>query len=141
MPEDRIHQFPLVVEESHLDALNHVNNARFFEFFEAGRMAWYYEVGLIDRCRESVHPRCDTVVVNVNCDFLSECYLGEELTVQTVPERVGRKSFAVSQTLLKQTGAVAAKAVVTSVVMDLDVRRAIVLPQSVPPLFQTQPTS
>ena len=135
VPEDGNHEFALTVEEAHLDSLNHVNNARFFEFFEAGRMAWYHEVGLIAQCRQSVHPRCDTVVVNVTCDFLNECYLGENLVVQTRPDRVGRKSFAVTQRLLKPEGIVAAEAVVTSVVMDLNARRAIVLPTSVLALF------
>jgi len=73
--------------------------------------------------------------VNVNCDFLAECRLGEQLNVLTWPKRVGTKSFAVFQRLMKADGAISAEAVVTSVVMDLDNRLAIALPEAVYGLF------
>ena len=114
--------------------MGHVNNARYFEFFEAGRTTWYEEGGLMAACRDAGHDHADTVVVNVNCDFLRECRLGERLIVKTWPQRMGRKSFAVFQRLMKEDGEISAEAVVTSVVMDLDTRLAIPLPDAVSPL-------
>ena len=129
------HEYALEVLESHLDELGHVNNAKYFEFFEAGRTTWYDVGGLLRACRAAGHQNADTVVVNVNCDFLAECRLGERLTVLTWPQRMGTKSFAVLQRLMKADGAISAEAVVTSVGMDLDTRVAIALPSGVSGLF------
>lgn len=129
------HVHRVEVSHAHLDELGHLNNARYFEFFEAGRTAWYDEAGLLAACRAAGHPHCDTAVVSIRCDFARECRLGERLTVATWPERIGNKSFAVMQRLLKEGGELSAEAVVTSVVMDLDTRQAIALPRTLSPLF------
>lgn len=129
------HEHAVEVTHAHLDELGHLNNARYFEFFEAGRTTWYADAGLIAACRSADHPHRDTAVVNINCDFLRECRLGERLTVATWPRRLGNKSFAVFQRLLKENGETAAEALVTSVVMDLDTREAVPLPAALAALF------
>ena len=134
-PDGAPYEHAVEVVKSHLDELGHVNNAKYFEFFEAGRTTWYDVGGLMDACRAAGHTNADTVVVNVNCDFLAECRLGEQLNVLTWPKRVGTKSFAVFQRLMKADGAISAEAVVTSVVMDLDNRLAFALPEAVSGLF------
>lgn len=134
-PADAPHVFPLQVTEAHLDSLGHVNNARYFEFFEAGRCTWYEECGLVKAYRDGGFANGDTVVVNANCDFLAECRLGEKLTVLTWPQRLGTKSFAVLQRLMKADDTISAEAVVTSVVMDLDTRQAVVLPRTLEQFF------
>ncbi|MFT5393706.1 MAG: thioesterase-3 [Gammaproteobacteria bacterium] len=129
------HEYPIVVTPAHLDSLGHVNNARYFEFFEAGRTTWYEVSGLFAACREPGAKTRDTVVVNVNCDFVAECRLGETLMVATWAQRLGGKSFAVLQRLLKEDGQLSAEVVVTSVVMDLDTRKSVPLPRTLAPLF------
>lgn len=126
----------IVVTESDLDELGHVNNARYLNFLEAGRMDWYDHAGLIKRI-EAIHPASefDTVVVNINIDFSRECRLGERLRVETRPERLGRKSLALRQVIKKPSGDLAAEAVVTSVVMDLQSRTAVALPESLAAFF------
>ncbi|MCB1741187.1 MAG: acyl-CoA thioesterase [Gammaproteobacteria bacterium] len=129
------HRHTIEVMAEHLDNLGHVNNARYLEFFEAGRTRWYRAGGLLDLCGQAHPDACDTVVVNVNCDFLRECHQHEHLVVETRPGRLGGKSFAVEQTLLNGDGEVAARATVTSVLMDLQSRRAIALPRARGQLF------
>ena len=136
-PEAAPHEYPIVVTRAHLDSLGHVNNARYFEFFEAGRTTWYEVSGLFAASREPGAKTRDTVVVNVNCDFVAECHLGETLTVATWAQRLGGKSFSVLQRLMKEDGQLSAEAVVTSVVMDLDTRRSVPLPRTLVPLFPT----
>ncbi|MBT6272834.1 MAG: acyl-CoA thioesterase [Chromatiales bacterium] len=127
---------PLTVVDAHLDNLGHVNNARYLEFLEEARTAWYGNVGLTDKCRAAGHTNpIDTVVVNVNIDFAQECLPGEVLQVTAAPIRAGSKSFTVQQTIYKASGNVAASATVTSVVMDLVSRRAIALPSTALALF------
>ena len=48
---------------------------------------------------------------------------------------MGNKSLAVFQRLLKDDGEISAEAVVTSVVMDLNTRQAVPLPDTVKNLF------
>lgn len=134
-PDASPHGYSVEVAPRHLDVLGHVNNARYFEFFESGRTDWYQVGGLMDACYAAGYANADTVVVNVNCDFLAECRLGERLTVMTWPKRMGTKSFAVFQRLMKANGAISAEAVVTSVVMDLDTRLAVRLPMELANLF------
>ncbi len=129
-------QVEIVVTESDLDELGHVNNARYLNFLEAGRMDWYAKVGLIKSIETDHHASgFDTVVVNINIDFSRECRLGEQLVVETRPERLGRKSLALRQVIKKPSGDLAAEAVVTSVVMDLQSRTAVELPESLTTFF------
>jgi len=125
----------VVAGPEHLDSLGHVNNARYFEFFEAGRTTWYDKGGLTVACRDAGYPDSDTVVVNITCDFMKECIAGERLTVVTWPERLGGKSFSVRQRLIKANGALCAQATVTSVVMNLRTRQAVTLPRTLECLF------
>jgi thioesterase III len=123
------HLYALAVVASDLDELGHVNNARYLDYLERGRTTWYAVDGLIEACISDANPPAlGTVVVNVNIDFRSECARGDNLTVSTAAERVGRKSFTVRQQIHKADGTLAAEASVTSVVMDLNSRSAITLP-------------
>ena len=130
-------QVELVVSESDLDELGHVNNARYLNFLEDGRMDWYAKVGLFKRVA-ALHDALaeyNTVVVNINIDFSRECNLGERLLIETGPERLGRKSLALRQTIRKPLGDLAAEAVVTSVVINVETRNAVVLPDDLSTLF------
>lgn len=125
-----------VVTASDLDELGHVNNARYLNFLEAGRMDWYARVNLIPSTEATYQTSgFDTVVVNINIDFNRECLLGERLVIETRPERLGRKSLALRQVIKKPSGDLAAEAVVTSVVMNLQTRTAVVLPENVAAFF------
>ena len=129
-------QFALVVAEKDLDELGHVNNARYFDFLESARMDWYAKVELFETVeRLEGSPEFGTVVVNINIDFRRECLLDEALNIVTSAHRMGSKSLALRQIMYKPDGALAADAVVTSVVMDLRSRSTVALPESLRPLF------
>lgn len=55
--------------------------------------------------------------------------------VETRPERLGRKSLALRQVIKKPSVDLAAEAVVTSVVIDLQSRTAVELPESLTTFF------
>tara|TARA_Y100001934_G_scaffold237941_1_gene290464 strand:+ start:1746 stop:2156 length:411 start_codon:yes stop_codon:yes gene_type:complete len=130
------HRYPLTVVADDLDSLGHVNNARYLDYLERGRTQWYDDAELVERCAEaSGINNLGTVVVNVNIDFRDECTAGDELVVLTSPARVGGKSFTVVQRIEKAGGGLSAEAQVTSVVMDLDTRSAIKLPDTARALF------
>lgn len=135
-----MHTYPLTVVADDLDNLGHVNNARYLDYLERGRTQWYDDAELVERCAEAEQisrGTLGTVVVNVNIDFRAECTTGDVLEVRTLPARVGSKSLAVRQQIVKDNGELAAEATVTSVVMNLGTRKSVALPESVRALFPT----
>lgn len=125
----------LEVRENEIDGLGHVNNARFLEYFERGRMHWY------NRCDPELNQpagrHLGTVVVNININFRRECFAGDRLSVSTRPGKRGRKSFVLRQEILANDGECVSDATVTCVVMDMSMRRAVELPDSLATQFAT----
>lgn len=121
-----INELEIEVSADHIDELGHVNNARFLEYFERGRIDWYNCCG--DFPDPKRRPRLGTVVVNINVNFRRECFRGDRLRVVTGPLSRGRKSYVLAQRLLNAGGDVVADAEITSVVMDLDTRRTVAMP-------------
>ncbi|NTY01049.1 thioesterase family protein [Deinococcus sp. JMULE3] len=68
-----------------LDAMGHVNNARYAEFLEVGRMGLSREVGgqADDR----------SVLARLEIDYVRDIRQGQEVAVDTLVERVGRTSW------------------------------------------------
>ncbi len=130
-----INELEIEVSAEHIDELGHVNNARFLEYLERGRIDWY------NRCGEFMNPagkpRLGTVVVNINVNFRRECFAGDRLTVVTGPKSRGEKSYVLCQHINTSQGQRAADAEVTSVVMDLDARRTVAMPDSLARQFDS----
>jgi YbgC/YbaW family acyl-CoA thioester hydrolase len=116
----------VVVRSTEIDVNAHVNNAKFVEYLEWGREEWYDRNGLgYDRLKAM---GATTVTVNVNVNYRKECGLGEVLTIQTRPGRLGRTSFVFDQEIRKADGSVAVEATVTLVTIDPESRRPRVVP-------------
>lgn len=126
----------LDVQENEIDELGHVNNARFLEYFERGRMDWY------NRCDPDLNERLDrhlgTVVVNIDINYRKECFAGDRLSILTRPDRLGRKSYVLHQEILAVDGECVSDARVTSVVMDMSTRKVVALPEALATQFDHQ---
>jgi thioesterase-3 len=116
----------LCVQENEIDELGHVNNARFLEYFERGRMDWYNE------CDPALNDNGDqhlgTVVVNININYRRECFSGDRLSVVTRAHTRGRTSYVLHQEIYASDGQCVCDAKVTSVVMDMATRKVTRLP-------------
>ena len=100
----------------HADFYGHVNNARFLEFFEEDRWA-HLESQLC--LGEFARQGLTFLVVNININYRKAVMVGSVLQGYTAIERIGNKSAVLSQKLvLKDSGAVAADALVTFVLTD-----------------------
>lgn len=80
---------PIRVHWADMDALGHVNNARYFTFFETARMALFERVGLTAVGTPEVGP----ILAHTRCDFLAPVRYPAELVSATRVERLGRTSF------------------------------------------------
>ncbi len=121
-----INELELEVSAADIDSLGHVNNARFLEYLEQGRVGWYNQCGLFDEASHG--QRLGTVVVNVNVNFRLECFQGERLRVISQPRSRGGKSYLIYQEIRNANDQLVTDAEVTSVVMDLDTRQTVMIP-------------
>jgi thioesterase-3 len=126
-------QVEIEVSDSDIDELGHVNNARFVEYFERGRIHWYNSTALFSD--PSLRGRLGTVVVSMKINFRRECFQGDRLTVRTAPKSKGNRSYVLYQEIRNDAGEPVADAEVTSVLMDLDRRSSIDLPASLAEQF------
>lgn len=120
------------VESDHADELGHMNHVAAVRFLEKARYLWYAQAGLWGSGAargEDFTP--GTVVVNLNIDYLRECFKGEELRVRTMPGKRGTKSFVLDQRIIKPAGETAVRCRCTSVVMDIETRRVLPVPGSI----------
>jgi YbgC/YbaW family acyl-CoA thioester hydrolase len=134
-----IGKIELHVEDSEIDELGHVNNARFLEYFERGRMDWY------NRCDPTLNnvtgKHLGTVVVNIDVNYRQECFSGARLVIETRPGTRGRKSYVLHQAIFNGDGAGVCDARVTSVVMDMSTRETTALPPSLAEQFSKREQS
>lgn len=82
-------EVPIQVQWGDMDALGHVNNARYFTWFESARMA------LFDRLRLDSQgiPEVGPILAHTSCDFLAPVRYPAELVVGTRIGRLGTSSF------------------------------------------------
>lgn len=88
-----MHDYPvtvaLTVHWGDMDALGHVNNARYFTWFESARIALFGRVGLTSVGKPEVGP----ILAHTRCDFLAPVTYPAELVAGTRIERLGNSSF------------------------------------------------
>jgi acyl-CoA thioester hydrolase len=70
-----------------LDGMGHVNNAVFFTYMEAARIAYLASLGAGD------NPQQSLILARAEADFRSPIAFGEEIEVGVRTSRMGTKSF------------------------------------------------
>jgi acyl-CoA thioester hydrolase len=84
------HRTSVQVRFRDIDAFGHVNNAVFFTYVELARIRY-----LLDVIKPPTRfDRLPLILARVELDFRSPIEFGEEVTVETRVERIGRTSFA-----------------------------------------------
>lgn len=72
-----------------LDSFGHVNNARYFTWFESARIALFQRVGLARAAGHALAP----ILARTSCDFLRQVRWPAEVEVRVEVTRLGRTSF------------------------------------------------
>ena len=110
------YQTEIKIRGYHADFYGHVNNARYLEFFEEGR--WSIFDSKIDLKKWEAEG-FTFLVVNININYRIAVPVGVTLLMETSLEKIGNRSGVLLQKLLfKETGQVAADALVTFVITD-----------------------
>ena len=116
----------ITVTQSDCDELGHLNHVEAVRYLERARSRWYRKCGLFDGASEH---SLGTVVVNIDYNYRMECFVGERLNVTTRPKAMGTRSFTLEHAIIKPDGRTAIDGQCTSVVMDLDERSIIPVPE------------
>ncbi|WNG21775.1 acyl-CoA thioesterase [Cystobacter fuscus] len=93
-----MNDFPITVrfpiQWSDMDAFGHVNNARYFTWFEAARIAYMTRVGLVSpEMRKPEGKGVGPIVAATNAEYLRPVVYPAELVVGARVTRIGTTSF------------------------------------------------
>lgn len=80
----------VVVQWGEMDALGHVNNARFFTWFESARIALFQRIGVATSGPSSIGP----ILATTSCDFMKPVVYPKTVRVTASVSRVGDTSIA-----------------------------------------------
>ncbi len=76
-----LQSYPLLIKESHIDTLGHVNNATYLQIMEEARWEMITVRGYgLDKIKDS---GMGPVILEVNLKFLNEIRLREKIEIQT----------------------------------------------------------
>lgn len=106
-----------------IDALGHVNNAVYMEFFDLGKADYFTTVngGPVDWRNANI------VVANVNCNYLAPIYFNEPMAVQTQCVYIHERSVKLLQQLINTaTGEV--KCQCSVIMVGFDVKKGVSAP-------------
>lgn len=123
------HHLDLQVRFMDVDALQHVNNARYLNFLEESRIAYSQKVlGMFNQIDEF-----NVVVANINIDFLRPLEFHDKVRVYTRISELGTKSFTFESVICamkdeKPLQAAHAKQIIVG--FDLNKKRSIEIPSS-----------
>jgi thioesterase-3 len=120
----------------HLDGYQHVNNARYLEFFEEARWAYFEESDALKTLQEK---NIMFVVVNVNINYRYPASVGQTIVIKSKLDNlaeVGSKKSTFQQTIyLENTDTVVCDAIITFVLFDGKTQRAIATTEEIRDMF------
>ncbi|PLR95312.1 acyl-CoA thioesterase [Bacillus sp. T33-2] len=120
-----MHEINVTVRFSETDALGHINNTSYFIYLEEARI----------RFIESLGYRMDTndwnfILASTKCDFISQGYFDQTLTVKTYVSRIGTKSFQLEHDIVcGQTYQLIAKGNAVMVFFDFKKQKSEIMPE------------
>ena len=126
-PDRQVHTTSVRVRFYELDPYDHVNHTNYFSYFETARIEYLGEMGWgLDVLKRH---GWQLVVVELEARFLAAARYGEELTIHTWVEDVGRVKSTWRQVMLRGDEVVA-RLRITAAFTDLEGR-----PRRLPPEF------
>lgn len=89
-------EFP--VHWGEMDAFGHVNNARFFTWFESSRIAFFQAAGIPTERRDAVAP----ILAAAHCDYLEPVVYPVRLVVGARATKLGNTSVTLEHAVWRQ---------------------------------------
>jgi len=122
---NRIHEYPLLIVERHLDTFGHVNNATYLELFEEARWDWIQQngYGLNEIRQRGQGP----TILEIQLKFKREVKNRQHVVIQSLVDSYEGKVGKMTQSMLDASGELYCEAKMVFGLFDLGARR-LVLP-------------
>ncbi len=125
----------ITVRSSHIDLFAHVNNAKYIEFLEWGRVQMAEDSGIdfMGMVAKGIGP----AVLHLEINYRKEASMGDVLVIDTqTVELKNDKVGILKQTITnKKTGDLICDALVTFVMFDLKQRKSVPMPEAMKKFF------
>lgn len=122
------HATPIQIRFADVDAMNHVNNAKYLTYIETARICYFKEVLL----RTDMRVSPGFILAKATIDFLLPVAIADEIKVMTRCSRIGNKSFDLEYEIIRLNPyppATVAKAQTVLVGYDYQSQKTIQIPE------------
>ncbi|WP_019215828.1 acyl-CoA thioesterase [Legionella tunisiensis] len=123
-----VHHKTFAIEWGDMDALGHVNNGRYFDYFQQARIEWLDSLNL--DMKQSIGP----VVIHVACTFLKPIVYPATLTIKSSVHNLGRSSIMMDHDLY-QGETLMTQGTSKIVWVDYRANKSVPIPDSIRNLF------
>lgn len=124
-----VHQRIFDIEWGHMDALGHVNNGRYFDYFQQARIDWLQNLQL------DMKQQAGPVLVHIACTFLKPVIYPATLLLNSGVHSLGRSSFIMDHELF-QDDQLMAQGLSKIVWVDYQKNQSIPVPECIRVLFE-----
>lgn len=122
-----MHEIHVTVRFSETDALGHINNTSYFIYLEEARIRFMEWLGF-----KMDIQNWNFILASTKCDFISQGYFGQELSIKTYVTKVGTKSFQLEHDLIAvQTNELIARGNAIMVFFDFEKQKSEPIPERV----------
>lgn len=128
-PKLAIHQKTFAIEWGDMDALGHVNNGRYFDYFQQARVEWLESLQL------DMKQQKGPVVIHVACTFLKPIVYPATLLIKSSIHNLGRSSLTMDHDLY-QGETLMTQGTSKIVWVDYRINKSIPLPDCIQQLFK-----
>ncbi len=123
-----VHQKTFNIDWGDMDALGHVNNVRYFDYFQQARIDW------LEALKIGMKQKIGPVVVHVACTFLKPVVYPATLTLKSSLYSLGRSSMVLDHDLY-QGECLMAEGLCKIVWVDYELNKSVPLPLEIRELF------
>lgn len=120
-----VYEMTIPIRWGDMDAMQHVNNASYFRYFETVRIEWMHSIGA------APNPNGEgPVIVNAFCNFIKQLEFPGSVLAKHYVANPGRSSFDTYLTLerIDNPGVVYANGGATTVWVDFKEQKSVALP-------------
>ena len=130
MTEEKItvHEKTFPIAWGDMDALGHVNNARYFDYFQEARIEWLRDINI------NMTEKTGPVVVHVTCTYLKPVVYPATVTLRSRIHSIGTSSVIMDHDLY-QDEVLMAQGTAKVVWVDYTVGKSVALPTVMRELF------
>ena len=118
----------ITVRSTHIDVMGHVNNAKYVEFLEWGRVDEVEKKGV--DLWDMVKRGLGFAVVNLNIHYRKEAFVGDKLIVNTIFKELRNRKVGIIEQIItnKESNVVVCEAEVTFLIFDMHKHKSVTMP-------------